>query len=136
MNKNQIALTNNMRREQMMRIGLVALVIALFIAFAISPSVMTTFAAKNTNTTNTNAAVDETALNSVVSAVINIISTAAKYIGVVIVLWGVFNIIMALRREDSEAIGKQITTVAVGGVLAGFGVFIKPICNALGVTIN
>ena len=53
--------------------------------------------------------------------VTNILATAAKYVGAVISAWGIFQIIMAMRREDSEAISKQIMTVVVGAALVAFG---------------
>jgi uncharacterized membrane protein HdeD (DUF308 family) len=71
------------------------------------------------------------ALDGVMNTVVSIVSTAALYIGIVIVLWGVFQIVLAFRREDSEGISKQITTVVVGAVLTGFGTFADNIYEAL-----
>lgn len=66
-----------------------------------------------------------------VDKIIEIVCTAAKYIGAVIALWGVFQIILALRREDSEGISKQIITVVVGGSLVGFGAFAPDLFSQL-----
>lgn len=78
----------------------------------------------------------EAALGSVLGKVMEIIEMAAKYIGIVIVLWGVFQIVLAFRREDSEGISKQITTVVVGAVLTTFGFFGRSLAEALGVPVE
>ena len=44
-----------------------------------------------------------------------------------------FQAIMAFRREDSEGISKQITTVIVGAVLVGFSFVVGPLRTALGI---
>ena len=107
MSKNQTLLTNN--RAQWGRYCFAAMLIAVFAAFAMASGMTPALAASSG------------ALNNVMNKVIGIISDAAFYIGIVIVLWGVFQIILAFRREDSEGISKQITSVVVGGVLVGFG---------------
>jgi hypothetical protein len=72
------------------------------------------------------------ALSTAMDSVLTIIETAAKYVGIVIALWGIFQIILALRREDSEGISKQIITVVVGATLTTIGFSIRGIYSALG----
>ena len=72
------------------------------------------------------------ALDTVMNIVVDIITKAALYIGIIITLWGVFQIILALRREDSEGISKQITTIVVGGALTALGALAPTIISALG----
>lgn len=103
------------------KICLIALVATFFVTFAMAMGIVPSFAA----------GVETGALDSVMDTVISIVSTAALYIGIVIVLWGVFQIILAFRREDSEGISKQITTVVVGAVLTGFGAFAETIYSSL-----
>jgi hypothetical protein len=117
MSKNQTLLTNN-KRDRIIHFGVIALVIALFISIATTSGMLPVLAAAG-------------ALDGVMDIVIDIISDAAFYIGIVIVLWGVFQIILAFRREDSEGISKQITTVVVGGVLVGFGSIANTLYGAL-----
>lgn len=117
MMKNQTTLVNPNRREQFVRVAFIAVAMAFFMSFAMAPGMLTVSATD--------------ALNGVMTIVINIVSTAALYIGIVIVLWGVFQIILAFRREDSEGISKQITTVVVGGVLVGFGAIAEQLYDAL-----
>jgi uncharacterized membrane protein YedE/YeeE len=108
MNKKQ-TLTTNTKKEMFCRYGLLALVLTVFVAFAASVGILPVLAE------------DGDVLKEVVNIVIDIIGNAALYIGIIIILWGAFQIILAFRREDSEAISKQITTIVVGGVLVGFG---------------
>jgi hypothetical protein len=116
MGKNKTLQTNN--REQLIRCGFIALIVAMFMAFAAISGMMPAMAFAG-------------ALDGVMDKIIEIISSAAFYIGVVIVLWGVFQIILAFRREDSEGISKQITTVVVGGVLVGFGAIAEELYSSL-----
>ena len=114
-------LTKASSASMLKKICLIALVATFFVTFAVAMGIVPSFAA----------AVDTGALDSVMDTVIGIVSTAALYIGIVIVLWGVFQIILAFRREDSEGISKQITTVVVGAVLTGFGAFAETIYSSL-----
>ena len=116
------SLTKKSNVEAFKKICLIALVACFFVTFAMAIGVIPSFAAGTPDTD---------ALDRVMDTVISIVSTAALYIGIVIVLWGVFQIILAFRREDSEGISKQITTVVVGAVLTGFGAFAETIYNSL-----
>ena len=100
--------------------GFAIMLVAMFIAFAAISGVSPVMAGEEGG-----------ALDDVMDIVIGIIGNAAFYIGIVIVLWGAFQIILAFRREDSEAISKQITTVVVGGVLVGFGAIAEELYGAL-----
>lgn len=114
-------LTKSSNTGMLKKVCLIALVATFFVTFAVAMGIVPSFAAP----------IDTGALDSVMDTVIEIVSTAAKYIGIVIVLWGVFQIILAFRREDSEGISKQITTVVVGAVLTGFGLFANTIYENL-----
>ena len=107
MGKNHTLIATN-KREQWIRFGLAFMLIAAFASFAIVSGMAPAFAAADV-------------LDNVMNTIIGIISDAAFFIGLAIVLWGAFQIVLAFRREDSEGISKQITSVVVGGVLVGFG---------------
>ena len=66
-------------------------------------------------------AIETTGVETVMDFVVGIVGTAAKYVGAAISLWGIFQIIMAFRREDSEGISKNIISVVVGALLIAFG---------------
>ena len=119
--KTNNTLTENKNRNVFTKICLIALVAVFFVTFAMSVGIVPAFADD----------IDTTALNTVMNTVVDIVATAALYIGIVIVLWGVFQIVLAFRREDSEGISKQITTVVVGAVLTGFGAFANTIYTSL-----
>lgn len=112
MSETQIVKSNN-RNTMFGKFALIALAITVIMAFFASIGILPVFAGNVTISTG--------ALDQVMNVVITVIGKAALYIGIVIVLWGVFQIVLAFRREDSEGISKQITTVVVGGVLITFG---------------
>jgi hypothetical protein len=117
------------RSEQIKHFALIALAMAILVAFALSIGIAPALA-------DGGEVEGEVALNQVLGVVVNIVKTAGTTIGAVIVIWGVFQIVLAFRREDSEGISKQITTVVVGTILVGFGIFIKDLLGALGVEIE
>lgn len=119
--KTNNTLTESKNRSAFTKICLIALVAVFFVTFAVSMGIVPAFADE----------IDTGALNTVMNTVVDIVSTAALYIGIVIVLWGIFQIVLAFRREDSEGISKQITTVVVGAVLTGFGAFANTIYTSL-----
>lgn len=99
------------------KVGKIAIIAAMVLAMFVvgmMPTIMSVYAAGGTS-------IDLTAANSVMDIVVEIVGTAALYIGIIICLWGIFQIVLAFRREDSEGISKQITTVIVGAVLCAFG---------------
>jgi hypothetical protein len=100
-----------------MKMALIAMVMVLFVFFTVAPG-MTAFAGGD-------------ALELVMEKVLEVISSAALYVGIVICLWGAFQVIMALRREDSEGVSKQIITIVVGGVLIGFRFAIPGLYDSL-----
>lgn len=71
-------------------------------------------------------------VDAVLNIVVEVISTASLYVGIIISMWGIFQAIMAMRREDSEGISKQIMTIVVGAVLIGFGAFAPDLVGQLG----
>lgn len=119
--KNQNTLAKNGRKEQFTRVALIAFVMAMFTAFAASPVMVTAFAAQIPG------------LAGAMNVVLDVIMQAARYIGLIVAVWGIFQAIMAFRREDSEGISKQITTVIVGAVLVGFSFVVGPLRTALGI---
>ena len=61
------------------------------------------------------------AVAGLIDELMKVITSAATYVGMIIIAWGAFQMIMAFRREDSEGISKQVITVVVGGLLLGLG---------------
>lgn len=124
MTQTQIATEN---KKNWIRFGLVAMLFTCFFALMTYGGVAELFA------TGAGAAgqINTDPLKTVMDTVIAIITTAALYVGIVIILWGVFQIVMAMRREDSEAISKQITTIVVGAVLISLKFIIPALYDSL-----
>ena len=114
--------------ENLKHYGLIALAIAVLIALVASTGIGPALADEGADS--------ETALAAVMGVVVGIVKTASTAIGAVIVLWGVFQIVLAFRREDSEGISKQITTVVVGTILCGFGIFVDDLLDVMGVDVE
>lgn len=105
--KNTTSLTTMQRKETVKKFAIAAAIAMGFAALTLAPGMMAF-------------AVDGK-VNAIVAEVIKLITSVAKAAGLIIALWGAFQCIMAFRREDSEGISKQITTIIVGAILAGFG---------------
>ena len=86
MNQNLIAKSGN-KKTMLKKFALIALVLTAFTALLASTGMLPALAAN----------VSTTALDSVMDIVIDVIGKAALYIGIVIVLWGVFQIVFLLR---------------------------------------
>jgi uncharacterized membrane protein len=124
--KNQLTLANN-SHAMLKKFAIAALVIALIVSLAAVAGINPAFAAGGAGGD------PDDVLGGVVNVVLDIITMAARYIGLIIVLWGFFQIVLAMRREDSEGISKQVTTIVVGGVLCGFSFVINPLKTVLGI---
>lgn len=117
-NENTIATSKS--KQQARRIGTFALMMVMLFTLTVQTGVLPAFAATQNDT-----------LNAVMQQVVDLVTTASLYIGIVIVIWGIFQVIMAFRREDSEAISKQFMTIAVGAILVTFGAFAEGIITSL-----
>ena len=103
--------------------------VAMLIAFCLCTAVLPCFAAGTGGIQP--AQMNTQGLNTAMGYVLTVLTSAAKWVGAVISAWGIFQIIMAMRREDSEAISKQIMTVVVGAVLIAFGLAAPQLISTL-----
>lgn len=115
------SLITRSKKDMWARFGFIAMVMFAFAAFA-SVAGMAPILAGGT---------DLSAVDGIMTTVLDLVGGAAKYVGAVIILWGVFQMILAFRREDSEGISKQITTIVVGGLLLGFGLGVPALYETL-----
>ena len=129
---NTLLNTHHNRKMLLIKMMVMALVITTFAMVFMAPY-MDTFAAPGPagGGSGGGAAINQGGVQAVMEIVKGIVSTAGTFGGIIIVIWGVFQMIMAMRREDSEAISKQVITIVVGGVLVGFGQMIGPIIEAV-----
>lgn len=121
MDKKQM-LTKKDKKGMFVRFALLALVITVFLAFTASANMLPVSAKID---------IDTGSLDEVVELVVDIVALAAKYIGIIIIVWGIFQIVQAFKREDAEGISKQITTCVVGAVLIAFGTFADTLYDKL-----
>lgn len=56
---------------------------------------------------------------ALLSEMVKILSNAARYIGVLIVVYGVFNVILAFTQDDAERISRGVMTLVMGAALTG-----------------
>ena len=56
---------------------------------------------------------------ALLSEMVKILSNTARYIGVLIVVYGVFNVILAFTQDDAERISRGVTTLVLGAALTG-----------------
>lgn len=117
MNKTQIVKTNN--KELFFKCALISAVLTIFVAFAAANGLLPVLAGGNDAT------------GYVLTEVKDLLTSAATIVGAVIAAWGIFQMILAFRREDSEGISKQITTVVVGALLIGFGLGVGELIDNL-----
>lgn len=54
-----------------------------------------------------------------------------KYIGFILVIWGVGQLILAFKNEDSDSKSRAIMSIVAGAALFGFSTF----ANSLGLTL-
>lgn len=69
----------------------------------------------DTEKENTENAENEALFNNIVK----IISHAAKYVGIVVSISGIFQFILAFMHEDVERRARSITTIVMGAMLVG-----------------
>lgn len=124
-----LSIANSQRFHKLM-------VVAFVLLFCLATTVMPCFAAGTGGAGDSATGIqpvemEMAGLNQAMGYVLTILTTAAKWVGAVISAWGVFQIIMAMRREDSEAISKQIMTVVVGAVLIAFGLAAPQLISTL-----
>ena len=114
--KNQI-----FKSERTQRVVFTSFVTTLFLMLMTCAGIMPAFAMQ----------INMNGVNNIMQLVVTIVGTAAKFVGAAISLWGIFQIIMAFRREDSEGISKQIVSVIVGAILIAFGASAGTIYSSL-----
>ncbi|MBQ8626911.1 MAG: hypothetical protein IJ419_12180 [Agathobacter sp.] len=62
---------------------------------------------------------EEEATSELLSKMVKILSNTARYVGVLIVVYGVFNVVLAFTQDDAERISRGVITLVVGAALTG-----------------
>jgi predicted PurR-regulated permease PerM len=74
---------------------------------------------------------EKEAATQMLSTMVEIISNVARYIGIVVMVFGIFNFVLAFRDENSEGLARGVSTLVVGGVLMGFSVIVPMILGGM-----
>lgn len=79
---------------------------------------------------NTNVSPD-----SIITSVVGVISTIAIYVGVVLLFWGIFQLILSFKNDDAEAKSRATTLLVVAISLIGIKTIAGPVLSAIGLTV-
>lgn len=83
-------------------------------------------------TTDKNVRADEENAESVVGAILDIILMTSKYIGIVIVVFGVFSMVLGFKDEDAERMSSAVSMMVVGSALIGASTLLPQMIGFLG----
>lgn len=71
-------------------------------------------------------------VNEVMSSIISILGNAASYLGIMIVIFGIFRLILSFKDDDSEGVSSAIPMVVIGAAMIGFKSIITMITKSDG----
>ena len=66
-------------------------------------------------------------IGAVIGKIVEIILTFFKYVGIVILVYGIGAFVLALRNEDMDSKSKSIYMLIIGAILTTLGFLAKPI---------
>ena len=72
--------------------------------------------------------------DKLLSQFVSIVVQLARYIGVILLVWGVVMLVLAFKNEDADSKSRAIMLIAVAVVLVAMSTFLTPIFNAIGFT--
>jgi hypothetical protein len=72
---------------------------------------------------------EKTPMQNKLSALVNVLANVTKYIGIVIVIFGIFRFVISFRCYDPEMTSQAIMTLVVGAIMSGCAVLLP---NLLG----
>lgn len=73
----------------------------------------------------------EEQLSAYFGELIEILSTLSMYLGMVIVVFGVFNVVLAFTQDDSERVSRSVSTLVIGSLLIGMHVIMPMIFEGM-----
>lgn len=71
--------------------------------------------------------------NKLIGEVVEIITSIALWIGVILLVWSVVMLILALKNEDADSKSRAIMLIAVSVALVALGGLLTPILNMFGI---
>jgi heme A synthase len=70
--------------------------------------------------TPTDGEANQEQLSDMTTTMIKIITSVARYVGILVVVYGIFMVVLGFRDDNAEAISRAISALVVGAVLLGF----------------
>lgn len=74
--------------------------------------------------------------NSILNAIINLVTDMAFWIGIILLVWAVVMLVLALKNEDADSKSRAIMLIATSVALIGVGTLLKPILEAADFTFT
>lgn len=75
---------------------------------------------------------DDKRLDSAFGAILSTIMTSAKYIGIVITVFGIFQMVLGFKEENAEQMSSSVSLLVVGVALVGAGTLVPSLFGAPG----
>ena len=73
----------------------------------------------------------EEQLSAYFGELIDILGTVSMYLGTVIIVFGVFNVVLAFTQDDSERVSRSVSTLVIGSLLIGMHVIMPMIFEGM-----
>lgn len=74
--------------------------------------------------------------NSILNAIINLVTDMAFWIGIILLVWAIVMLVLALKNEDADSKSRAIMLIATSVALIGVGTLLVPILDAAGFTFT
>lgn len=71
---------------------------------------------------------------SIIGRVVGLITSIAMYIGIVLLAWGIVQLVLAFKNEDADSKSRAIMLIVVSVALIGLKPILTAILNGTGVT--
>lgn len=78
---------------------------------------------------------DGISIEEIMGTVLGIIFTVAMYIGIILAVWGLFQLVMSLKNDDAEAKSRATQLMVVGIVLIGLKGLAGVLLSKIGITV-
>lgn len=78
---------------------------------------------------------DGISIEEIMGSVLGIIFTVAMYIGIILAIWGLFQLVMSLKNDDAEAKSRATQLMVVGIVLIGLKGLASVLLGKIGIAV-
>lgn len=71
------------------------------------------------------AATDSNDAASLITNLVSVMISIFKYVGIALIIWGIIQFLLAVKKSDAESKSEAVTTVVVGIALVGLATIVK-----------